>query len=259
MDRAPTRRAPPPRPPRPARAAAAEEEGFPPPPFEGVPADGFAFLAELAATQDRAWYAENRARWEQGLRDPLAALLAGLADQLATEGLPLRFDPQRGIFRLHRDTRFAKDKRPFKTNAGGLLSRDGGKDRPGLLYVHVEPGNCFTAAGFWQPEPPVLARLRAAALADPPAWRRVRRTLEAKGLALSGQEALARLPRGCEAAAGTPEEGLMKLRHWILRRSLDEAVLGSAAGLAAVADFAREAAPLLRFGWAAIEGAGAAG
>lgn len=236
-------------------AAASGEDVLPPPPFEGIPEDGFAFLREIAALQDRDWYAANRGRWEEGLRDPLAALLAGVADRCAAAParLPLRFDARRGLFRLHRDTRFAKDKRPFKTNAGGLLSRDGGKDRPGLLYVHVEPGNCFTAAGFWQPEPPVLARMRDAVLADPPAWRRVRRALDAKGLALSEADALARLPRGCEAARGTPEEGLMRLRHWILRRPLEDALLRGPGATEAIAAFAAEAAPLLRFGWAALE------
>lgn len=233
-----------------ARRAAAE--GFPPPPFEGMPADGFAFLAELAAAQDRAWYAANKERWEQGLRAPLAALLAGLADRLSAAGLPLRFDARRGIFRLHRDTRFAREKHPFKTNAGGLLSRDGGKDRSGLLYVHIEPSNCFTAAGFWHPEPPVLTRLRAAALADRAAWRRVARALEAKDLVLSDAEALARLPRGCEAAAGTPEERLMTFRNWIVRRRLEDAAMRDAGALDAIAGFALEAAPLLRFGWSAI-------
>lgn len=224
-----------------------------PPPFDGIPADGFAFLTELAAAQDRVWYAENKARWEQGLRDPLAALLAGLADRLAAARLPLRFDARRGLFRLHRDTRFAREKHPFKTNAGGLLSRDGGKDRPGLLYVHIEPGNCFTAAGFWHPEPAVLARMRDAALADRTAWRRTAKALAAKGLALSDGEALARLPRGCEAAAGTPEEGLMKLRNWIVRRKLTDAAMMTPQALEEIAAFALEAAPLLRFGWGAIE------
>ncbi len=235
------------------RTRAVDEEGFPPPPFEGIPADGFAFLAELAACQDRAWYAENKARWEVGLREPLSALLASLADRLSAAKLSLRFDARRGLFRLHRDTRFAKDKSPFKTNAGGLLSGDGGKDRPGLLYVHVEPGNCFTACGFWHPEPAVLARMRDSALADRAAWRRTAKALAAKGLALSDGEALARLPRGCEAAAGTPEEGLMKLRNWIVRRKLTDATMRTPKALEEIAAFALEAAPLLRFGWDAIE------
>jgi uncharacterized protein (DUF2461 family) len=129
-----------PAPRRAARPAAPPAEGFPPPPFAGIPADGFAFLRELAEIQDRAWYAANKARWEQGLREPLVSLLAAVADRCAAAGIPLRADPKRGVFRLHRDTRFSADKRPFKTNAGGLLSPDGGKDRPGLLYVHLEPG-----------------------------------------------------------------------------------------------------------------------
>src|SRR5215212_5134450 len=94
----------------PRRRGAAE--AFPPPPFNGIPDDGFAFLRELAAAQDRAWYAANRQRWEDGLRTPLASLLAALTERLAAAKLPLRGDPARGVFRLHRDTRFAKDKRP---------------------------------------------------------------------------------------------------------------------------------------------------
>ena len=234
------------------RRGAEAEESFPPPPFAGIPEDGFAFLRELAAAQDRDWYAANKARWEAGLRDPLHALLAAIEARLAAAKLPLRFDPRRGVFRLHRDTRFAKDKRPFKTNAGGLLSREGGKDSPGLLYVHVEPGNCFTACGFWQPEPPVLDRLRAAVLAAPPAWRRVARALEAKELPLSDGDALARLPRGYEAARGTPEEEVLRQRHWIVRRQLPDALLQGEAAVEAVVAFALDAAPLLRFGWAAM-------
>ena len=58
--------------------------------------------------------------------------------------------------------RFAKDKNPYKTHAGAVLTRSGAKNDPGLLYIHIDPTGCFVAAGFYQPEPEALARLRAA-------------------------------------------------------------------------------------------------
>ncbi len=52
--------------------------------------------------------------------------------------------------------RFAKDKSPYKTNAGAVLTRGGAKNDVGLFYIHVAADGCFAAAGFYQPEPDEL-------------------------------------------------------------------------------------------------------
>ena len=70
-------------------------------------------------------------------------------------------DRKGSLFRIHRDVRFAKDKSPYKTNVGAVMTRMGGaKFEPGLFYVHVSPGDCMTAAGFYDPAPETLAKLR---------------------------------------------------------------------------------------------------
>jgi len=81
---------------------------------------------------------------------------------LEEAGMPLVGDPQRAIFRIYRDVRFSPDKRLYKTHAGAVLTRSGGKRDPGLLYLHVAPGESMVAAGFWHPEPALLSRLRRA-------------------------------------------------------------------------------------------------
>ena len=67
--------------------------------------------------------------------------------------------------------RFAKDKSPYKTNVGAVMTRGGAKNEPGLFYFHVAVDGCFTAAGFYDPEPEQLAKLRAAIARAPKAWK----------------------------------------------------------------------------------------
>ncbi len=74
--------------------------------------------------------------------------------------------------RVYRDTRFANDKTPFKTNVGIQFRHELGKDvhAPGF-YLHIEPGNCFLGAGIWRPESKVLAAIREFIADNPNGWR----------------------------------------------------------------------------------------
>ena len=104
--------------------------------------------------------------YEAEVLAPFRALVAAVGAALGEAGIPLSADPQRSIFRIYRDVRFSPDKRLYKTHAGAVLTRSGGKRDPGLLYLHLEPGESMVAAGFWHPEPQLLARLRRAMLGE---------------------------------------------------------------------------------------------
>ncbi len=95
------------------------------------------------------------------------------------------------LFRIYRDTRFSKDKSPYKTHAGMHFPVRGGKDvhTPGF-YLHLEPGGCFAAAGLWHPDSAALAKVRDAIVAHPAEWKKAR-----TGLPLEA-ERLRRPPRG---------------------------------------------------------------
>ncbi len=77
--------------------------------------------------------------------------------------------------RIYKDTRFSKDKTPYKTNVGISIRHQANKDihAPGV-YIHLEPKECFVGAGCWRPESKVLAAIRAAIDEDPKAWKRAR-------------------------------------------------------------------------------------
>ena len=228
-------------------------EPFPPPPFAGFSPAAFAFLRGLAERQDKTWFAARKAEYEAELRAPMEALVAALSERLAAKGLPFRGDPRRSMFRIHRDTRFSADKRPFKAHVSAAITRDGGKASPGVLYVHVDPAGSFTAAGFFRPEPQALNRMRAALVRDPAGWRKTVRALDRHGLALGRDDALVRPPRGFD---GAPDEAAddLKLKSWIVRRPVAEAAAADAGLIDGIVAFARAAEPLLSFGWRALDG-----
>src|SRR4051794_22217441 len=86
--------------------------------FSGFRPEAIQFLADLAENNDRAWFQPRKADYERLLKQPLEAFCVALDEQFRARGLPLVADPSRSPFRIYRDTRFAKDKSPYKTNIG---------------------------------------------------------------------------------------------------------------------------------------------
>jgi uncharacterized protein (TIGR02453 family) len=172
---------------------------------------------------------------------------------LSQAGLPLIGDPRRGIFRIYCDVRFSPDKRLYKTNAGAVLTRSGGRRDPGVLYIHVAPGESMVAAGFWHPEPTLLARLRRAILGDSDGFLAIADRLAATDCPLSSDERLSRPPRGFEMAKGTPAAEYVGWKSFTAHRMLSDTEMQSPALVDHIADFARTVLPLLEWGWTAVD------
>lgn len=64
------------------------------------------------------------------------------------------------MFRIYRDVRFSKDKRPYKNNLGASVNPKGKKRHFPGYYIHIEPNNSFVAGGMWMPSAPELAKIR---------------------------------------------------------------------------------------------------
>lgn len=141
----------------------------------GFGPETFAFLAELDQNNERPWFEANRERYERVVRQPALAFIAAMAPALAKFAPHFVADPRPvggSLMRIHRDTRFSADKRPYKSNIGMHFRHSVGKDihAPGL-YVHIEPGKSFLGVGLWRPEPEPLARVRARLVAKADQWR----------------------------------------------------------------------------------------
>jgi len=224
------------------------------PAFSGFDPKALRLLAGLARHNDRAWFAARKERFERELLEPMEALVADASAALARAKIPIGGDRKRSIFRIYRDVRFSADKRPYKTHLAAYLSYDGGRTTPGGVYVHIEPKRCFMGIAFYRIEKPMLQRWRASMAARPAAFRRVVAALAKKGLAIDGPDAdedsLARMPRGFEHCANADLAPYFRLRSFCIHQEISERDVSSPLVVRRIVQLARDAKPLLDFGWA---------
>ena len=220
--------------------------------FTGFNPKAFQFLEELTHNQNRIWFAEHRAEYEESVREPMKLFTETLSESLAKKDIPLWGDPKRSLFRINRDARFSKAKHPYNMHASGLFTRTGDKHSSGAMYFRLDPLGCRIAAGYMQPETPVLKRLRLGILDNPKAWLAIEKSLKKKGYELDYSYTLARIPRGFDQV---PEalESAVKLKGWIIRKSLTRPMVCSKKLIEEATQFAGDILPLLSFGWHALE------
>jgi uncharacterized protein (TIGR02453 family) len=223
--------------------------------FDGFPPSWRKFLSQLARHNERAWFNANKDRYEREIRLPALAFIADMAPVLAGLSPHFRAVPKKvggSLMRVYRDTRFANDKTPFKTNVGIQFRHVQGQDvhAPGF-YVHLEPGNCFLGAGIWRPETPVLNRIREFIADNPNAWKAATRAPAfRKDWALIG-DSLVRPPRGYPPDHPLIED--LKRKDFIACMNFADEVAQDRAFVRYVARAFRRAVPLMAYLCMAVE------
>jgi uncharacterized protein (TIGR02453 family) len=213
--------------------------------------DTFRFLADLKAHNDRPWFAANKARYEDHVKVPALAFIEAFAPLLKKISPHFSAGP-RSLFRIYRDTRFAKDKSPFKVHTGIQFRHDRGGDvhAPGF-YFHIEPGACFTGLGLWHPDASALRRIRELIAEEAAAWKKATRgrgftdALEMHG------ERLARPPKGFDPDHPMIED--LKWKDFIGGCSLTDAFVTSPDLPKALAKLFAAGTPLMKFLCKAVE------
>jgi uncharacterized protein (TIGR02453 family) len=208
----------------------------------------FAFMSELAENNERDWFQANRSRYEETVREPLRAFIRDLEGPLESISPHVVVDDRKSggsLFRVHRDTRFSKDKSPYKTWAAVQFRHEAGKDAhaPGF-YLHLEPGNVFMGAGCWHPAREPLESIRDAIAENPDRWFEIRDAVRAAGFEFEG-DSLKRPPRGYPADHPAIEE--LKRKDFIAVRYLSEDTTFAPSFVSAYADMCGEVEPLMRF------------
>ena len=215
----------------------------------------FTFLRELKANNNRDWFAGNKARYEEVIREPALDFIAGFEPLLRRISPHFVADarPVGGsLFRIHRDTRFSKDKTPYKTHTGIQFRHEAAKDvhAPGY-YVHLQPGSVFVAVGVWHPDSDALARIRGALDADPAAWRRASTAKRFRERFTLEGDSLKRPPAGF--AADHPLIDDLKRKDFIAVATLGERDVTRADFDERLARDFRVATPLVSFLCGALE------
>jgi uncharacterized protein (TIGR02453 family) len=159
-----------------------------------------AFLRELKANNNRDWFNENKPRYEELVLDVALNFIQSMHDPLLKIAPHFTAIPKRmggSLMRVYRDTRFSKNKTPYKTNIGIQFRHEQAKDvhAPGF-YVHIDPDSVFLGAGMWRPAPEALLGIRERITYKQAEWSRVCAEAKFKKQFSLGGEKLTRPPRG---------------------------------------------------------------
>lgn len=182
----------------------------------------FSFLRGLTENNEKAWFDAHRDDYERDVREPFAATLEAAAD--ATVGGPWELHGGREtMFRINRDVRFAKDKSPYKTNVGGLLTANGEKgESSGVAYLHLEDGGGFVACGYYQLTPTRLIAIRDRIIADADEFDAVLDGLAERHRTLSDQDSLRSMPRGYSEYADHRHAEQLRRRSFMVSQNLTQ-------------------------------------
>lgn len=205
----------------------------------------FKYLSDLEKHNDRDWFKANKWRYEDCLLMPSLAFISAFGPHLAKVSKHFVADPRPvggSLFRIYRDTRFSKDKSPYKTHVGIHFRHESAKDAhaPGF-YFHIATDGCFLAMGLWMPETPVANAIRSAIAENPQGWKRA---VTGKPFTLGGDK-LARPPRGFDKDHPLVED--LKRKSFIATNNLTRAQLTGPSAVRDVAAACKSGAPLMKF------------
>jgi len=168
--------------------------------FAGFPQDFFGFFEELAVNNDRGWFNDNKGRYYESVVNPISAFIVCMAPRLRKISPHYLADPRPhggSMFRIYRDTRFSRDKSPYKTHAGVQFRHEAGKDAhaPGF-YVHLAADGLYFGGGVWLPPNPQLGKIRDAIVDNARTWSRIANDRRVRDLGGIQGDSLKRPPRG---------------------------------------------------------------
>lgn len=204
----------------------------------------FRFLMELRAHNERAWFEANKERYLTQVRDSMLGFVTAIGPKLMAISPHIVADPRPSggsLLRIYRDTRFSRDKTPYKTNVGLRFGHGAGKDIHGPgYYLHLEPGQVFMAGGIWRPDADALRAIREAIVEDPRGWTRAQRSP-----LRHGDASLRRPPRGFDPEHPLIED--LKRTSFTVGRQFTEKHACSPTFPALFVRACRDEAPLMKF------------
>ncbi len=218
-------------------------------PFNGFDQSLLGFLDELKHNNERDWFAQNKDRYEALVREPALDFIVAMGphfDRFAPQFEAVAQKMGGSLMRVFRDTRFGRDKTPYKTNVGIQFRHTRGKDvhAPGY-YMHIEPGRHFIGAGLWHPEPDALAGIRNAIVERATAWKNARDAAPLRRIYTLEGGALKRPPRGFPSDHPLVED--LKRTDFIATAPIDDDELFRTDFAARVAKKFEAATPLMSF------------
>lgn len=190
--------------------------------FPGFPAEGIAFLRSLKKNNDREWFTPRKATFDEKVKTPMIELVTAIHGEMRRFAPDYVGEPAKCVYRIYRDTRFSKDKTPYKTYASALMLRRNFDKYAGsaAIYFAVSPENIEVAGGVYTPDRDVLLAVRQHIADHHEEFRSTFAT--AKIRKLFGElwgESVSRVPKGFDA--DHPAADLIRRKQYLLDTKVD--------------------------------------
>jgi uncharacterized protein (TIGR02453 family) len=183
--------------------------------FPGFPKEAVAFFRGLARNNNRDWFLPRKPVFDEKVKEPMRQLVEALNLEIRRFA-PLHVaDPNKAIYRIYRDTRFSKDKKPYKEHLAAHFPRQGmGRDGAAGYYLAISHKSLAVGGGIYMPSPEILRTLRNQIAERPAEFRKL---IGSKILReLFGEmhgDALSRVPKGF--AADHPAADLLRCKQYV--------------------------------------------
>jgi uncharacterized protein (TIGR02453 family) len=213
----------------------------------GFPSEGITFLRNLAKNNDREWFTPRKAIFEEKVKRPMIELVAAVHREMMRFAPQYVGEPAKCVYRIYRDTRFSKDKTPYKTHIAAYLHRNGlSKDGAAGYYFAISPKELAIGGGLYMPPPEVLRAARHHIAANHEEFRATFDTRKVRKLLgdLHG-DPMTRVPKGF--AADHPAADLLKRKHWFFYAELDPKLAVTPGVLKEIVSRFEAMAPMVEF------------
>lgn len=202
------------------------------------------FLKLVRKNNNRDWFNAHKERYIKE-HDDIIVFADALLTEMNKHDVIETASGKKSLHRIYRDTRFSKEKTPYKTNWSGSFKR-ATKKRRGGYYFHIEPGNSFVAGGFWGPEPHDLKRIRDEFAYDAEAFRKILKNKNfSKTFGSLKGEQVKTTPKGFDA--DSPAIDLLRYKQFILIKKFTDKEVLSSTFLKQVNDTFRTMRPFLDY------------
>jgi len=221
--------------------------------FPGFSPEAVQFFRGLARNNRREWFLPRKPLFEEKVKEPMRQLVDEVNVALHEFAPEYETDPDKAIFRIYRDIRFSKDKKPYKEQIAATFRRSGAPHHQGGFYFAISHKTVAIGGGVYAPDAEHLLAIRLRIAERHEEFRRILAARDVRKLFgnLEGEQ-LTRVPRGF--AADHPAADLLRFKYYILFKQLPPSLATSPKLYKEIVDRFRVMVPFLRFLTASFEG-----
>lgn len=217
------------------------------PKFPGFSPDALAFLRALKRNNRREWFQPRKEKHDTLIKKPMLELVESLNHELVRFAPDYITPAQKAVYRIYRDTRFSKDKTPYKTHIAAIFPRHSAIKREGaVFYFHFTEKELLAFGGVYAPEREELLAYRNLLQEHYEEFQAILADKQLKRLTggLQGEQ-LSRMPKGF--SEDHPAEALLRQKQWYLECSLDVKLVTSPKMVTELAKHFAAMAPMVEF------------